>query len=93
MSLQDRLGLLITAIGADMKVALGVVSYARLPAGSRIAVTWTSGGGWPARPTSRTDIYVDVRAPLSAGTPPTATPPATTGYYTGIDTREILPEP
>lgn len=66
-------------------------TYANAVPGTYFGVTWTQAGGFPPRPSSRTDIHFIVRMPSTAGNPPIAVPPATNGYYEGIDERSIMP--
>ena len=59
-----------------------------LPANS-VMMVHKSGGVWPARPTSRTDIKV-----IWTGADPSpsiVTPPSTGGMYSGVDERHVTP--
>lgn len=87
MPLDARIHSLATAVATEIKsVKTSPGSIAALPAGSYVKVD-KSGGTWPARPTTRTDIVVVWRGADPA--PSTVTPPATNGMYSG-DERLVI---
>lgn len=65
----------------------GLIPIARLPAGSLVQVT-KSGGVWPNRPTTRTDITVIFIG--ADPSPSVVTSPSVAGMYNG-DVRWITP--
>ena len=62
-------------------------TYANLPAGTTLTVV-KSGGTWPARPTSRTDIVVQWKG---ADPSPAIVPSGTGGMLDNVDIRFITP--
>jgi hypothetical protein len=64
------------------------VSLATLPAGTTITVIKDATNGWPARPTSRTDIIV---AWKGADPSPTIVNSGTGGMLNGVDYRLVTP--
>jgi hypothetical protein len=62
-------------------------TYANLPAGSTITVA-KSGGVWPARPTSRSDIIVQWKGPDPS---PSIVSSGTGGMLDNVDMRFVTP--
>jgi hypothetical protein len=62
-------------------------TYANLPAGSTLTVA-KSGGTWPARPTSRSDIIVQWKG---ADPSPTIVSSGTGGMLDNVDIRFVTP--
>lgn len=65
----------------------GSPTYANLPAGTTITVQ-KSGGTWPARPTSRSDIMVQWKGPDPS---PVIVSSGTGGMLDNIDIRLVTP--
>lgn len=65
----------------------GTPTYANLPAGSTITVA-KSGGTWPARPTSRSDIVVQWKGPDPS---PSIVSSGTGGMLDDVDIRFVTP--
>jgi hypothetical protein len=65
----------------------GSPTYANLPAGSTLTVA-KSGGVWPARPTSRTDIIVQWKG---ADPSPSIVSSGTGGMLDNVDIRFVTP--
>lgn len=68
-------------------MAGGNPTFANLPAGTTITVA-KSGGTWPARPTSRTDIVVQWKGPDPS---PAIVNSGTGGMMNNVDIRFVTP--
>lgn len=72
-------GATVTGVGSSPTIA-------NLPAGATLTVRQNSDSSWPARPTTRQDLFVDWRFSVAgSAAPPAATTPGTTtdGTYPG----------
>lgn len=68
---------------------MATVPYSDLPAGTCVFVWKDPASGWPARPTTRTDLAVIWKGPAPA--PPIVTAPATGGMYNIADEHHLTP--